>query len=235
MPRISLVLSLAIVTGSSLSGFATTIWNEAVDGSLSGNRLAPSAFTLAVGDSDILGTVQGGTSSKLDYVTLTVPAGTKMTHLNLVSFASTDQKAFIGVQRGTTFTEPASGTNVANLLGWTHFGPGAGNVGADILPSMGLGPGAQDFAPPLPANQYTFWIQQLGAATNFDFDFVVQPVPEPSSLVLVEIGSLGLLTAALRVTRHRYRGRVRSERPAKPKQSLSQATIPQNPNPSFSP
>ncbi len=206
MGYISLVLSLAIAIGGSASCFAVTIWNEAVKGNLSGNRLAPSSFTLATGDNDILGTVQGGASSKLDYVTLTVPVGTKMTHLDLVSYASTDQKGFIGVQTGTTFTEPATGTNVANLLGWTHFGPGAGNVGTDILPGMGLGAGAQDFTPPLPANQYTFWIQQIGATTNFDFDFVVQPVPEPSSLVLIELGSWGFLAAALRAVWQSYRG-----------------------------
>jgi hypothetical protein len=211
MHHIHLILSLAIAVGASATSLAATIWNEAANGSLSGNRLAPSSFTLAVGDNDILGTVQGGTSSKLDYVTLTVPVGTKMVHLDLVSYASTDQKAFIGVQRGTTFTEPASGTNVANLLGWTHFGPGAANVGADILPSMGLGPGAQDFTAPLPPNQYTFWIQQLGAATNFDFDFVVQPVPEPSSVVLIALGSLGFLAATLRVVSAALPRRAQSE------------------------
>jgi hypothetical protein len=86
-------------------------------------------------------------------------------------------------------------------LGYTHFGPGAGNVGLDILPSMGTGAGSQGFTAPLAAGSYTFWIQQLGALTNYDFNFAVTRVPEPSSLLLAVVG-LGILPLLAHRRRH---------------------------------
>ena len=112
MRKISVIL--AVLFACSTNSFAATLWNEAVNGTLSANRLAPSAFTLATGDNDILGIIQGG---KVDYVTLTVPANTTLSKLILESYVSTAQKAFFGIQQGSTFTEPTSGTNVAHLLG----------------------------------------------------------------------------------------------------------------------
>ena len=80
-----------------------------------------------------------GNPSDIDYLTINVPTGDELSQIILESFTSTDQKGFIGIQSGTTFTQPPTGTDVTQLLGYTHFGPGAGNVGADILPSMGTG------------------------------------------------------------------------------------------------
>ncbi|HEY4308855.1 MAG TPA: PEP-CTERM sorting domain-containing protein [Pirellulales bacterium] len=162
---------------------AATVWNETSDGDISNNRLTPTAVTLGVGGNDVIGSVVGSPSD-IDYLTINVPAGDKLSQIVLESFTSTDQKGFIGILHGSTFTEPAVGTNVANLLGYTHFGPGAGNVGLDILPSMGTGPGAQGFTAPLATGNYTLWIQQLGALTSYDFNFVVSPVPEPSTWAL---------------------------------------------------
>jgi hypothetical protein len=170
---------------------AAVVWNESVNGDISGNRLAPTSVALSVGSNDVIGSVVGNPSD-IDYLTMTVPAGDNLSQIILESFTSTDQKGFIGIQNGTTFTEPPTGTNVANLLGYTHFGPGAGNVGLDILPSMGTGAGSHGFTAPLPAGSYTFWIQQLGALTNYDFNFAVTRVPEPSSSLL-SVLALGVL------------------------------------------
>ncbi|MBI2824351.1 MAG: hypothetical protein HYX69_06655 [Planctomycetia bacterium] len=159
----------------------SVVWDESVNGDLSGNRLAPTAIAIAVGDNELVGSVKGG---ELDYVTFTVPAGAVLSKLVLESFTSTDQIAFIAIQNGATFTEPAVGTVTANLLGYTHFGPGEGNVGTDILDDMGTGAGAQGFTPPLPAGAYALWIQQLSSLTSYQFDFVVSNVPEPSAAAL---------------------------------------------------
>jgi hypothetical protein len=167
---------------------AATVWNESVNGDISGKRLAPTAVPLSAGDNDVLGAVQGNPSD-LDYLTINVPVGDLLSKIILKSFVSTDTRGFIGIQAGTTFTEPTAGTNVAHLLGYTHFGPGAGNVGADILPSMGVGPGAIGFTAALAAGSYTFWIQQLGAATSYDFDFQVSRVPEQTSWTLASLAA----------------------------------------------
>jgi len=185
---------------------AATVWNETGNGDISGNRLAPTAVALSAGDNDVLGSVQGNPSD-LDYLTIHVPAGDVLAHIVLKSFVSTDQRGFIGIQSGATFTEPTVATNVANLLGYTHFGPGAGNVGLDILPAMGTGAGSQGFVAPLGAGDYTFWIQQLGALTTYDFDFQVTPVPEPSALVLAALAAMAGTLALRRSWQSTYLSR----------------------------
>ncbi len=177
--------ALTALAGGAQAG---DVWNEAVNGDLSGNRFAPSALgNLALGDNTLTGETQGG---DLDYFTFTVPAGQTLGAILLLKFQSSDQRAFVGVQHGNVFTEPASGANVANLLGWTHIGPGGAPQGSDILDDLGAGPGAQGFTGALPAGDYVFWVQQLGAQTSYSLNF--QTVPTPGGVgVLAVTGALG--------------------------------------------
>src|SRR5262245_10589004 len=92
-------------------------WDESTNGDLSGDRLSPSALTLTPGSNTVTGTVISG---DLDYLTITVPAGFTLAQINLLSFVSTDDLAFIGMQAGSTFTQPPTGTDVTQLLGWAH-------------------------------------------------------------------------------------------------------------------
>ena len=145
-----------VVCTCALNSNAAVIWDETTNGDLSGNRLVPTALRLSLGHNDVFGSVQG---SELDYFTITLPPQTQLQQLVLQSYASTGQRAFIGIQQGSTFTEPPPGTNVANLHGWTHFGPRAGNVGTDILDNIGVGAGAQGFVPPISPGPYKLWVQ----------------------------------------------------------------------------
>jgi hypothetical protein len=154
---------------------AATIWNEATQGDLSGNMSTPTSLMLSAGNNDLFATTQGG---DLEFVTVTVPAGSTMTGLFLRSYQSFDQTAFMAVQRGTTFTESPFAPNIANLLGYSHFG-GSG-IGFNLLPGLGTAQGAQGFTPPLQADSYTFWLQQLGGSTNYHLDFVVSAPPVPT-------------------------------------------------------
>lgn len=185
MRWISLVV---LLTCPAAAGVA---WDEANDGDLSGNRLAPTAVSVALGGNQLIGqTIR----DDLDYVTFQVPAGAQLTALYLDHYLSEDFTAFIGLQAGSVFTEPNVGANPANLLGYSHFGDGVGNVGTDILDDLGQGAGSQGFTPPLPAGDYTLWIQQTGMSlTEYAFDLRIEAVPEPSTL------ALGLATLALAV------------------------------------
>ncbi|HEX2400680.1 MAG TPA: PEP-CTERM sorting domain-containing protein, partial [Mycobacterium sp.] len=156
---------------------AATIWNESAQGDLSGSMSAPTSLALSAGDNDLFATTRGG---DLEFFTVTVPAGGAMTGLFLRSYVSSDQTAFMALQRGTTFTESPFAPNIANLLGYSHFGPGSGGVGINLLPRLGTAQGAQGFTPPLQADSYTFWLQQLGGTTNYQLDFVVSAPPVPT-------------------------------------------------------
>lgn len=153
--------------------WADSVYAEGDTGDLSGDRTAPTALTLSLGRNQLTATsVQGD----LEYVALTLPPGGQLDAVVVAAFASTDSIAFAGIQAGTQFTEPNTGTNVGNLLGYSHFGPGAGNVGTDILDEMGTGAGAIGFTGSLTGSVYTLWLQQAGTAvTTYTLDLFVGP------------------------------------------------------------
>lgn len=179
--RMSALAVSVIAIALSAPASADVFHDESVDGDLSNDGLAPTAFALTLGKNSLLATsVQGDR----EYVALTIPVGMSLSKIILVSYDGLDETAFIGVQAGAQFTEPPTGTDVANLLGWTHFGTGMGNVGLDILPDIGGGPGAIGFTPPLGEGTYTFWIQQTGTSpATYQFDFVVVPAPGAAALL----------------------------------------------------
>ena len=45
--------------------------------------------------------------------------------------AGFDERAFVGLQSGSTFTVDPNSAGPAALLGYTHFGTADGNVGSD--------------------------------------------------------------------------------------------------------
>jgi hypothetical protein len=162
-------------------------FNETINGDLSGNRAAPTTFNLTVGSNDLFATTQGG---DLDVVTVNVPTGNRLSRLFLRSFTSAgfDITAFAGLQSGSTFTVDPNLGDPSMLLGYTHFGTGPGNVGADLLPSMSTAPGAIGFTPPLSSGPYSVFLQQLGTPNSYQLDFVVEPIPEPATIALCGAG-----------------------------------------------
>ena len=92
----------------------------------------------------------------------------------------------------------------SSYLGYAHYGTGATNpagapatnlVGDDLLAleaNSTVAAGASGFSDPLQAGTYTFLIQQLGATTNYQFDFDVTSVPEPAALGLAALVPLFL-------------------------------------------
>ncbi len=138
---------------------------------LSDDRLNPTVVSFSENLDTVSNCVQGNPSD-VDYFTFNVPVNSELSELKLKNyeFEGTNNQSFIGIQAGTTFTEPASGTDVGNLLGGLVFG--AGNLGTDILPAMGTLNGSQGFTTPLPAGDYTLWLNQTGPSACATFQFV---------------------------------------------------------------
>jgi hypothetical protein len=195
------VSTLAVLAGIFSASIASaTDYNEAVSGDLSGDRLAPTTISLTPGSNTITAT---SVSGDVEYYTLIVPPGTRLSQLVVLSSTSASL-SFIAVQQGDTFTEPPTGTNVANLLGYTHFGPGNSTVGTDILDDMGRGSGAIDFTPPLAAGHYTFWSQETSSTpTTYSLNFVVTPQPVPIPVAAYGVLALGLAAMGAWTTRRR--------------------------------
>ena len=119
-----------------------------------------------------------GTSDVADYVTFEVPANQILSSIKLASYTSTDSKAFIGLQSGKEIT--ASASNATPLKGYSHFGTASeaatAKVGEDLI---------SKFGGPLTAGNYSLWIQQIGASTDYSFD--LQLSDAPASLPVISI------------------------------------------------
>lgn len=180
-----------------VAGFALTpqalafSYAETIDGDLSGNRLAPTALSITPG-SNVLAMTSGSPGGVVDrdYFGFTIPAGYQLDAVVLLLSDVDGAVSFVGVQAGSTFTEPATGTNVANLLGWHHFA--GSEVNTDILDEIATGPGAIGFVPPLPAGTYTWWAQDFGFQAAYTMRFDVSQVPEPGTAMLLAAGLAGL-------------------------------------------
>jgi hypothetical protein len=233
-------------TALATSSRAALVYDESVDapgGDLSNVRTNPTFLAgISEGTNSLKFTLNNPLDSTgelrilrdLDYFYLTVPQGFVFSQLNLIQYdrtvggtvtPGTDNIAFIALQSGTQFTEPAQPSecptlgqtncspvpsvvsNPANLLGYTLIGTQeAANLfesvnepGENLLPFMGAtirpnqpsnGPiipspipnNGQGFIPPLASGNYVFWAQQTAPGkVTVQLDFVVSPIPEPSS------------------------------------------------------
>jgi hypothetical protein len=171
--------------------WAAFVYDEAVDGDLSGDGLSPTVLVAGEGTNILVGSTVAG---DLDYLTFNVGAGLTLDAIILAAFDSDDDLAFMAIQSGPQFTEPPAGTDPANLLGWLHMEQSF--VGTDILDDMGQGEGAIGFTPPLGSGDYSFWIQQTDIdALNYELHFMISggaPIPVPAALPLLGSGLLML-------------------------------------------
>jgi hypothetical protein len=191
---------------------ATTVWDESVNGALSGNPLAPTALTFTLGSNDVIGEAGEPTPNGplapfgQDFFTFTVPTGFELKSLTAVSvdlFTPGDDFAFIGLETGPQITHdvspPLFGGSATGLLGWRHVA--SSDQGADILPAMGVaGMGATGFAGPLGAGQYSVWVED-DKPFSYDFSFKIAAVPEASTWAMMLIGFAGLGYAGYRRAR----------------------------------
>jgi len=171
---------------------AATVWNEDLNGDLSGNGLSPTAIGVASGSNVILGlTGDFGQGVDRDYFKITVPNNLELTAINLLPSTSVSGGvSFIGMQRGPQLTVTPSGGGANVLIASGHYGNDL--IGTDILPQIKL-----QNAGKLSGDTFSVWVQDTGGPANYGFDFVLTPVATPAAAPSVSGWGLLLLGAAL--------------------------------------
>ncbi len=152
--------------GSAVASHAATVWDESVNGDLSGIYNAPTALTLALGSNEIFGlTGMTPEGTDRDYFSFVVPQGMTLTSLTLLdgTFVS-GGVSFIGLQVGSQFTKPFDQIQATDLLGFLHYDTSM--IGQNMLPSLdGAFTG-------LTSGVYTAWVQDTGGGSaGYAFDF----------------------------------------------------------------
>lgn len=198
---------LKIIAGLGLSAVtsftqAVIIYDESVDGDLSGNRLAPTLLNANLGSNEVIGSMNRDID--IEYFTVVVQPGHQLDALVAAELVAPDGRSFIGVQSGSQFTVTPAAVQASDLLGYAHFGFQEGNIGTNILDDMGSGFGAQGFTGPLSTGSYTFWLQNINDIANYRMDFqITAAVPEPSEYAMLLAG-IAVLGAVARRRRIRF-------------------------------
>ena len=189
-----LVFAAILMLSGTASSHAAIAWNEGAQGDLSNDRLAPTVLTLEPGSNSISGfTGNSGQGVDRDYVTFSVPDGSTLSALRILGTTTiSGGSSFIALQAGPQITASPEGAGAASLLGYTHYS--LDNVGINLLSFL-----APTLPGGLPAGTYSAWVQETGGPVNYDFDFVLTPVPLPAAAWLMISGLLGL--AAVRKRR----------------------------------
>jgi hypothetical protein len=98
---------------------------------------------------------------------------------------------FNAIHPGATSEIPDGGT-IGNFLGSNHLDPAPFNT--DLLPAIAApATGGTGFSIPLGAGTYTYHVQQTGFQVNaYSLNFIMHPIPEPTTLMLGSLGLIGL-------------------------------------------
>ena len=168
------------------SASADLMWDEAIDGDLSGDYLNPTQlFTKGVNNHVLFDTVL----ADREYFTFEIAEGYQLDAIIVDDYVSEDDLAFIAVAAGSVFPTPPDAPDVTTLLGYAHFG--VLDLGNDILQTIGQGPGSQTFSGSLGPGTYTWWAQETGPfSAGIDLNFVVTEIPAPGALALLGLGGL---------------------------------------------
>ncbi len=172
---------------------ANVIYDEAVNGDLSGDRFNPTIITLGLGQNTITmdvvdSNLDGGDR---DYFTFSLAGGLSVDAILLADASNPnggfDATAFVGLGSGNFFDFDPDTFQGPGLIGFVLTTPDL--VGTDIIGDLNATQGA------LTATDYSVWVQQTGQdVTRVSLTFNVVPAPTTAAF-------LGL--AALATTRRR--------------------------------
>lgn len=172
------------------------VWDEAINGDLSGNPEIPTPLTFSRGLNTIRGSLSEPEGDLRDYVTFTIGPNQFLSAIFLDSF-SPEGISFQALNEGNTSFIPGFGT-AGNFLGLDIVFHEM--IGTDMMPGMALTQfGNIGFSIPLGPGTYTYLIQEVTPGETRDYQISFQVIPEPSAIGL--LGLIGLASFLRRARR----------------------------------
>ena len=176
---------------------AIVTYSEPTDGELSNDNLDPTDLgAFNIGTSTVSGTVvdaRAAVDPNVDVFTFQIAAGNFLSPITLTNFVSGDNVGFLGFNNGATFPFDTAGLDNSpdqSLFdGGLLFGE---DINVNLIPDLADGSIGAGFSDPLGAGDYTIFLQQLGE-TSIDYTLSFDVIPEPSSILLLGMGSFAFL------------------------------------------
>lgn len=183
----------ATIAAQLLAGFVPAAgaltWDEAINGDLASNNLAPTALTFGPGLNVVKGTMGGdpgdGIPLDRDFFTVSVGPNQAITSINIRAFSPVGA-SFYAIGPGTTIDITNSATHLSNILI---------NGTGEILPTLAAGSyiGGTGLSNPMGPGTYTIWFQEVSAVVTYDIAYtLIQTTPTKA----VPFMPAGLLIAA---------------------------------------
>lgn len=179
------ISTILLSTLLAATGFSDVIYDESVDGDLSGAFGAPDLLSVNFGANTILGQMgpngdTGATNGNdADYFFFVVESGFELTGLTIdaYDFSPNDPGvSLLGYTVGSSFT----GQDIGDVDGFVLFDGSSGDVLADLAGGT-LGSGT-----------YSIWIQET-SPNIVDYGITLTVVPEPSMFVVSAVAAIGVL------------------------------------------
>jgi hypothetical protein len=163
---------------------------------LSDDGNAPTALSFGTGHNIVEGNMGfDGVTLDADIWTFTISAGFEVSAINLVTYSGSNpvfpNGHWMALAAGNTIDTTQSVNHLSNGL-WREELDGLGNTNTNLLAILQNGPqfGGIGFSGNLQAGTYTFWVQDTtDFVDQYCIDFVVTPVPEPGSALLLGAAS----------------------------------------------
>ncbi|MBL9182990.1 MAG: PEP-CTERM sorting domain-containing protein [Verrucomicrobiaceae bacterium] len=196
-----LLLGLTLAVLATGAGRANDLFNNnPLPGSLidlSDDGNAPTFLTFSDGHNIVEGSMGwNGVTLDADIWTFTVAAGYEVSEINLVTYNGSNPTFpnghFMALASGSTINTTDATNHLSNGL-WREELDINLNTKTDLLAILQAGPefGGIGFTGNLQAGTYTFWVQDTTDFVNqYCIDFVITPVPEPGSALLMGVASL---------------------------------------------
>jgi hypothetical protein len=108
---------IAITIWAAASNVIAGDYLELASGDLSGDRLAPTNWSVTHGTNRLIASTSPGDQ---EYVHINIPTGHRLGSLVVQFFSKSDQM-FLGAEQGTTFSVTPAQATAGDMYGYAHF------------------------------------------------------------------------------------------------------------------